>query len=85
MMPTAVPLGFGKAGMLMSGLAKSKAEVRSPQACRRQALMFGSCTPVQVSRKRRTEVWSNNCEQTRPPRVHGETMSIGTRTPRPIG
>src|SRR5215471_729472 len=42
----------GIAGKLVSGLVKSNAEVRSPQSCRRQSLIFGSCTPVQVSRKR---------------------------------
>src|ERR1041385_3517634 len=47
--------------------------------------MLGSRTPVQVSRKRRMEVWSKICEQTRPPRVHGEIRTIGTRTPRPMG
>src|SRR5690242_20645163 len=35
------------------------------------------------SMNRITEVWSNTSEQTKPPRDQGETMSIGTRTPRP--
>src|SRR5262249_44100859 len=38
-----------------------------------------------VSRKRIKEVWSNNCEFTQPPLVHGETMIIGTRIPTPYG
>src|SRR5262249_61342091 len=38
-----------------------------------------------VSRKRIKEVWSNSCEFTQPPLVHGETMIIGTRIPTPYG
>jgi hypothetical protein len=75
----------GNAGKLVSGWAKSNAEVRSPQVCRRQSLMFGSTTPVQVSKKRMMEVWSNTCEQTRPPRLQGETTNRGTRIPKPNG
>ncbi len=30
-----------------------------------------------------TDVWSNTCELTQPPRLQGETTSIGTRGPRP--
>ena len=52
---------------------------------RRQALMLGSGTPVHVSKNRMIEVWSNTWEQTRPPRVHGEIINIGTRTPNPMG
>ncbi len=68
-------------GTEKSGCAKSKHEVRSPEIARRQAEMFGSCTPVQVSRKRITEVWSNTCESTQPPRLHGDTTVSGTRVP----
>ncbi len=32
-----------------------------------------------------TEVWSKTSEQTYPPTVHGETTSIGTRMPSPVG
>ena len=46
----------GRLGRLVLGEAKLKAEVRSPQICLRQALMFGSSTPVQFSRNRRIEV-----------------------------
>ena len=45
--------------------------------------MFGSLTPKRRSRKRITEVWSNTCELTQPPLLHGETTYIGTRGPRP--
>ncbi|MCW0448147.1 hypothetical protein NB706_000981 [Xanthomonas sacchari] len=47
--------------------------------------MFGSITPKRCSRKRSTEVWSNTCEFTQPPRLHGDTTSIGTRGPSPTG
>ena len=43
-------------GNVKSGCAKSNADVRSPVTRRRQSLMFGSRTPVQISRKRRMEV-----------------------------
>src|ERR1051326_2466074 len=75
----------GMAGKLVSGAVKLNAEVRSPQSCRRQALMFGSCTPVQVSRNLIIEVWSKIWEQVYPPRLQGETMIIGTRAPKPMG
>ncbi len=48
----------GRVGMEKSGFAKSKAAVRSPVTDRRQAVIFGAWTPVQVSRKRSTDVWS---------------------------
>src|SRR6185369_2862791 len=64
---------------------KSKQLVRSPQMARRHAEMFGSRTPVHVSRKRSTDVWSKTCEFTQPPRLHGEMTVIGTRGPSPIG
>jgi hypothetical protein len=47
--------------------------------------MFGSDTPVTCSRKRSVEVWSATEESTNPPMVHGDTIVIGTRGPRPIG
>ncbi len=68
-----------------SGVAKSNTLVRSPVTARRHGLMFGSATPKRASSSRSTEVWSNTCESTQPPRVHGETTVIGTRTPRPTG
>ncbi len=65
------------------GLRKLKAEVRSPNTARRHGLMFDSCTPKRCSRKRSTEVWSNTCELTQPPALHGDTTNIGTRGPAP--
>ena len=45
--------------------------------------MFGSITPKRFSMKRIIEVWSNTSEQTQPPLLHGETITIGTRVPSP--
>ena len=67
------------------GSAKLNALVRSPLTARRQAEMFGSITPKRASMKRITEVWSNTCELTQPPRLQGEMMVIGTRGPMPYG
>ena len=64
---------------------KSKHWVRSPQIDRRQALIFGSLTPVTFSRNCSTDVWSYTCELVQPPVLHGDTTVIGTRGPRPIG
>jgi hypothetical protein len=75
----------GSAGIEKSGLAKSNAAVRSPVTERRHAVMLGALTPVQASRKRSIEVWSERLESTYPPRVHGEQMIIGTRGPKPTG
>jgi len=47
--------------------------------------MFGSAIPDHFSRNCRTDVWSKTWEHTLPPRLHGETTSIGTRVPSPIG
>ena len=66
-------------------LEKPRAEVRSPNVWRRQALMLGSVIPVTRSRNWSVEVWSNCSEATKPPTVHGEMMKHGTRTPPPIG
>lgn len=35
--------------------------------------------------RRMSDVWSNVCEHTQPPVLHGETTRRGTRTPRPYG
>lgn len=72
------------------GWAKSMALVRSPETARRQSVMFGQVKGLprwaaQVSRNFTVEVWSNTSEATYPPRVHGETNSIGTRGPNPYG
>src|SRR5271166_3475869 len=69
----------------LGGAAKLKALVRSPVWARRQALRFGTSEPKRVSRNRSVEVWSNVSEHTSPPCENGETTSIGTRKPRPIG
>ncbi|GHE67213.1 hypothetical protein GCM10018771_56290 [Streptomyces cellulosae] len=70
------------------GWAKSSALVRSPAIERRHSVMFGQVNGLpmdaaQVSRNLTTEVWSNTSEATWPPRVQGETSSIGTRGPKP--
>ncbi|MNK91511.1 hypothetical protein D3C87_1116090 [compost metagenome] len=75
------PASVGSASLF--GVLKLNAEVRSPQTARRNGLILGSCTPKRVSRKRSTEVWSNTCELTQPPRLHGEITNIGTRGPGP--
>jgi hypothetical protein len=77
--------GFGSEGADASPATKLKALVRSPVADRRHALSLGASTPNGVSMKRSSEVWSNLSEQTRPPGLKGDTTSIGTRKPRPIG
>src|SRR5579863_6001652 len=77
--------GVGRAGTEVSGFEKLKAEVMSPTSERRQAERFGTSAPKRVSRKRRTDVWSKLSDEMKPPRLKGETMSIGTRKPRPMG
>ena len=52
---------------------------------RRHAEMLGAFTPKRSSRKRSCEVWSNTSDATWPPRLKGESTSIGTRKPMPIG
>ena len=71
-----------------SGVAKLNAEVRSPATARRHAVMLvsissGWSSAKRASMKRISEVWSNTCELTQPPLLHGDTTIIGTRTPRP--
>ena len=65
------------------GVAKSKAEVRSPHTARRQGAILGSMTPKRCSRNRITEVWSKTSLLTNPPRLQGEMAYSGTRGPRP--
>ncbi len=67
------------------GVAKLKHEVRSPTTARRHALMLVSTTPKRFSMKRIVDVWSNTCELTHPPLLHGEITYSGTRGPRPNG
>jgi hypothetical protein len=41
----------------------------------RYGLIFGSLTPKRFSKNMSTEVWSNTCEFTQPPRLHGESSA----------
>src|SRR5580700_3446097 len=75
----------GKLGIDWSGLLKLSALVKSPTVARRQALKLGTSAPKRVSRNRNTEVWSNKSDDTNPPRLNGEMISMGTRKPSPIG
>src|SRR5579863_141311 len=75
----------GNEGIDVSGLVKLKALVMSPTVARRQAERLGTSAPKRVSRNRRTDVWSKRSEEIKPPRLNGETISMGTRKPRPIG
>ncbi|MCY1369011.1 hypothetical protein D9M69_560280 [compost metagenome] len=74
---------FGTVGSF--GLTKSKQEVRSPQTARCHGLIASTVMPKRCSRNRPTEVWSNTCELTQPPLLHGDTTYIGTRELRPHG
>ncbi len=70
----------------MTGLPSvGRVPVRSLVVPRRQAEMLGAVTPNRASRNRSWEVWSKVSWQTQPPTLNGETTSIGTRKPRPIG
>jgi hypothetical protein len=73
---------LGTDGSLRRGC---KVDVRSPAVWRRQAEMLGALTPKRSSRKRNCDVWSNTSEATWPPRLKGESTSIGTRKLMPIG
>src|ERR1700739_1037301 len=75
----------GKFGIDVSGALKFSAVVMSPTVARRQALRFGTSAPNRVSRNRNTDVWSNRSEDTNPPRLNGEIISMGTRNPSPMG
>src|SRR5690606_12325908 len=80
----------GRLRLLIKLSADKKAAVRSPQMARRHALMLSSRRVFlnfrfrNVSRNCRVDVWSNTCEQTFPPVVHGEAIISGTRYPRPM-
>lgn len=75
----------GREGNLHEGLLVSSAEVRSPQIALRQGLMLGSSTAKTRSHSRRMDVWSKVSLHTQPPRLYGETMTVGTRNPSPMG
>src|SRR5579872_5692258 len=82
---TSPSTGTGSDGTEASGAPMSSADVRSPVTDRLHADRFGTSTPNRVSRNRSIEVWSNRSEHTHPPRLNGDTTSIGTRNPRPTG
>ena len=48
---------------------------------RRQAEMFGACTPNRSSRKRSCDVWSNTSDATCPPRLKGDSTSMARGSP----
>src|SRR5947209_3857107 len=73
--------GCGSDGTDVSTSAKLNAVVMSPVADRRQAERFGTSTPKRASSRRRVDVWSSTSEHTKPPRLNGETTSMGTRKP----
>src|ERR1700679_2824970 len=73
----------GSRGGTASATLKLSAEVRSPEIERRQGVRCGLITPKRFSMNWMTEVWSNTCEQTQPPRLQGETTKQGTRAPSP--
>ena len=50
------PLVSGSSGACFLSPSKRSAEVMSPNVCRRHSLIFGSRTPVNFSRNRRTDV-----------------------------
>ena len=86
----ATPVGVssavdGSVGTAGTGWPICSVEVRSPTVLRRHAEMLGAVTPNRSSRNRSCEVWSKTSEATWPPRLNGETTSIGTRTPSPMG
>src|ERR1051326_6671410 len=74
---TSAATGVGSAGADKSGAVMSSADVRSPVTERRHAERFGTSTPKRVSRKRSIDVWSNRSEHTQPPRLNGDSTSIG--------
>src|SRR5579863_3978332 len=84
-MRESVTEGCGSGGTDRLCLARFNALVRSPVTERRQADRFGTSAPKRVSKNRSSEVWSKVSWHTKPPRLHGETTSSGTRKPNPIG
>ena len=76
---------LGSAGTDTSGRPRCRVDVRSPAVRRRQGEMLGARTPKRSSKKRSCDVWSNTSDATCPPRLNGESTSIGTRKPKPTG
>src|SRR5438270_13093758 len=77
--------GAGTTGTDWFGATKLKAAVRSPTAERRHALRFGTSAPKRRAGKSRVEARSKTLEQTKAPRLKGETTRCVTRNPSPIG
>ena len=80
----------GSVGTLRLGLSSvDSTAVRSPEMLWRHAKMLGAFIPTSArkrsSRNRSCAVWSKVSEHTQPPALKGETTSIGTRTPKPMG
>jgi hypothetical protein len=73
--------GCGSDGTEVLTLTKLNALVRSPTTDRRHEDRLGTSAPKRVSRKRRSEMWSNVRRETKPPRAKGETIRRGTRKP----
>ncbi len=76
---------LGREGTDASPAPMCSVEVRSPAVLRRQAEMLGALTPKRSSKKRSCEVWSKTSEATCPPRLKGDSTSMGTRKPMPTG
>ncbi len=89
--PSAVTFALWSSAVLGNGgtdetcVRMCSVDVRSPAVLRRQAEILGAFTPKRSSKKRSCDVWSKTCEATCPPRLNGESTSIGTRNPMPTG
>src|SRR5256885_1484482 len=80
--------GEGRLGAVESTEAKLNAPVMSPTVLSRQLERLGTVTPAEAKREANSlsgEVWSSVPLYTKPPLLNGETTSIGTRKPRPMG
>src|ERR1022692_3900655 len=71
--------------MVVSAPFMRNVEVRSPTVRRRQSEMEVARITKRSSRNRTWDVWSKTSDDTLPPRLNGETTSIGTRKPSPSG
>src|SRR5262245_46611699 len=72
------------------GFSKSNALVRSPTTARLHGVMLvstrsGCSSANRDSMNLMSDVWSQTCELTQPPLLHGEMTIIGTRIPSPYG
>src|SRR5580704_2530812 len=82
----------GNLGNFVTGLVRvGSAEVRLPALAIRQFEMLRSlCSsvgeiPNRLAMNCSCEVWSKASEHTQPPALKGDTTSMGTRIPKPIG